>query len=169
MQPYRRDPNTWHKTFSVRPAPVLLLCHLTSVAVYFQIKYPPPVHTHTRTHARIRTHAHTNLKLSRITRSAVFRATLIKNIFSQRTHGNLFKYLDYPFKNCISYTRGKYLLSFIPESLKIRFVRGERVVVVTALCYKPENCGFETRWAEWLCFNLPNPSGCTRPWGSLSF
>jgi hypothetical protein len=40
-------------------------------------------------------------------------------------------------------------------------------VVVKALGYKPEGRGFETRWGEIL--NLPNPSGHTRPWGSLSF
>jgi hypothetical protein len=39
-------------------------------------------------------------------------------------------------------------------------------VVVKALGYKPESRGFETRWGEIL--NLPNPSGRTRPWGSLS-
>jgi hypothetical protein len=39
-------------------------------------------------------------------------------------------------------------------------------VVVKALGYKPEGLGFETRWGEIL--NLPNPSGLTRPWGSLS-
>jgi hypothetical protein len=32
--------------------------------------------------------------------------------------------------------------------------------------YEPEGRGFETRWGEIL--NLPNPSGCTRPWGLLS-
>jgi hypothetical protein len=25
------------------------------------------------------------------------------------------------------------------------------------LCYKPENCGFESRWGHWISFNLPNP------------
>jgi hypothetical protein len=35
-----------------------------------------------------------------------------------------------------------------------------------ALGYKSEGSGFETRWGEIL--NLPNPSGRTRPWGSLS-
>jgi hypothetical protein len=38
--------------------------------------------------------------------------------------------------------------------------------VVKALCYKPEGRGFNSRWGEFL--NLPNPSGCTRPWGLLS-
>jgi hypothetical protein len=39
-------------------------------------------------------------------------------------------------------------------------------VVGKALCYKPEGCGFDTRWSEFL--NLPNPSSHTRPWGLLS-
>jgi hypothetical protein len=39
-------------------------------------------------------------------------------------------------------------------------------VVVKALCYKLEGCGFDTQWGEFL--NLPNPSGRTRPWGLLS-
>jgi hypothetical protein len=39
-------------------------------------------------------------------------------------------------------------------------------VVVKALCYKPEGRGFDIRWGEF--FNLPNPSGRTRPWGLLS-
>jgi hypothetical protein len=34
-------------------------------------------------------------------------------------------------------------------------------IVVKALCY-------ETRWGEYIFFSLPNPSACTRPWGSLS-
>jgi hypothetical protein len=38
-------------------------------------------------------------------------------------------------------------------------------VVVKALCYKLEGRGFDFRWGEFL--NLPNPSGRTRPWGSL--
>jgi hypothetical protein len=40
------------------------------------------------------------------------------------------------------------------------------IVVVKALRYKPEGRGFETRLSEF--FNLPNPSGLTKPWGSLS-
>jgi hypothetical protein len=39
-------------------------------------------------------------------------------------------------------------------------------IVVKALGYKLEGRGFETRWGEIL--NLYNPSGRTRPWGSLS-
>jgi hypothetical protein len=39
-------------------------------------------------------------------------------------------------------------------------------VVVKALGYKPEGCGFDTLWGEFL--NLPNLSGRTRPWGLLS-
>jgi hypothetical protein len=38
--------------------------------------------------------------------------------------------------------------------------------VVKALDFKPEGSGFEARWSEIL--NLPNPSGHTRPWSSLS-
>jgi hypothetical protein len=47
---------------------------------------------------------------------------------------------------------------------------GERgSAVVTALCYKPEGHGFETRRGDFFFFfNLPNPSGSTRSWGSLS-
>jgi hypothetical protein len=41
------------------------------------------------------------------------------------------------------------------------------VVVVNALCYKLEGRGFENRLSEFF-FNIPNPSGRTRPWGSLS-
>jgi hypothetical protein len=36
-------------------------------------------------------------------------------------------------------------------------------LVVKALGCKPEGRRFETRWGE--MFNLPNPSGRTRPWG----
>jgi hypothetical protein len=39
-------------------------------------------------------------------------------------------------------------------------------VVVKALCYKPEGCGFDTRRGGFL--NLPNPSDRARPWGLLS-
>jgi hypothetical protein len=39
-------------------------------------------------------------------------------------------------------------------------------VVVKELCYKPEGRGFDTQLGEIL--NLRNPSGRTRPWGSLS-
>jgi hypothetical protein len=35
--------------------------------------------------------------------------------------------------------------------------------VVKALCCKPEDRGFQTRWSEWFFFNLPNPSGRTYP------
>jgi hypothetical protein len=39
-------------------------------------------------------------------------------------------------------------------------------VVVKGLCYKPEGHGFDSWWGEF--WNLPNPSGRTRPWGLLS-
>jgi hypothetical protein len=39
-------------------------------------------------------------------------------------------------------------------------------VVVKALCYNPEGPVFETQRGEF--FDLPNPSGRTRPWGSPS-
>jgi hypothetical protein len=39
-------------------------------------------------------------------------------------------------------------------------------VVIKTLCYKPEGRGFDTRLGDFL--NVPNPSGRTRPWGSLS-
>jgi hypothetical protein len=39
-------------------------------------------------------------------------------------------------------------------------------LMVKALGYKPERREFETRWDDIL--NLPNPSGCTRPWDLLS-
>jgi hypothetical protein len=48
----------------------------------------------------------------------------------------------------------------------ISFKAARGGVVVKALCYKPEGRGFETLWGEFL--NLPNPSGRTKPWGSLS-
>jgi hypothetical protein len=35
-----------------------------------------------------------------------------------------------------------------------------------ALCYKPEGSVLDTRLGDF--FNLPNPSGHTRPWGLLS-
>jgi hypothetical protein len=46
------------------------------------------------------------------------------------------------------------------------FIHFIYTVVVKALCYKPEGRGFQTRWGDF--FNLPNPSGRTRPWGLLS-
>jgi hypothetical protein len=39
-------------------------------------------------------------------------------------------------------------------------------LLVKVLGYKPEGCGFKTRWGEIL--NLPNPSGHTRLWGLLN-
>jgi hypothetical protein len=45
---------------------------------------------------------------------------------------------------------------------------GSGNVAVETLSYKPEGSGFETRWDEWIFFNLPNPSNCTRPWDLLS-
>jgi hypothetical protein len=40
-------------------------------------------------------------------------------------------------------------------------------LVVTALCYKPEGRGFDTRLGEFF-FTLHNPSGRSRPWVLLS-
>jgi hypothetical protein len=37
--------------------------------------------------------------------------------------------------------------------------------VVKALCYRHEDRGFETRWSELICFNLPNTSSSTGPRG----
>jgi hypothetical protein len=44
--------------------------------------------------------------------------------------------------------------------------RAHGSVVVKALRYKPEGHGFDSQWCDF--FNLPNPSGYTRPWGLLS-
>jgi hypothetical protein len=38
-------------------------------------------------------------------------------------------------------------------------------VELKALCYKPRGREFETRWGEWIVFNLPKPSGRSRPLG----
>jgi hypothetical protein len=37
--------------------------------------------------------------------------------------------------------------------------------VVKALCYKPEGRGSRPDEENYFFFNLPNPSGLTRPWG----
>jgi hypothetical protein len=50
--------------------------------------------------------------------------------------------------------------------VKVVGLRKSVSVVVKALCYKSERCGFETRWANF--FNVFNPSGRTRPCGLLS-
>jgi hypothetical protein len=71
-------------------------------------------------------------------------------------HSSYFNHLNSlyeDYKPCLS------LCIFLPA-----FISG--CVVVKALCYKPEARGFDTRWGEF--FNLPNPSGRTRPWGLLS-
>jgi hypothetical protein len=44
-------------------------------------------------------------------------------------------------------------------------VYNSAILVVKALCYKPEGRGFDTQLI--FFFNLPNPSGRTRPWGLL--
>jgi hypothetical protein len=46
------------------------------------------------------------------------------------------------------------------------FIGARGSLVVKALDYNPKCCWFETRWGE--IFNLPNPSGHTKPWGLLS-
>jgi hypothetical protein len=40
--------------------------------------------------------------------------------------------------------------------------------MVQALGYKPEGCQFQVLMRSLNCFNLPNPSSRTRPWGLLS-
>jgi hypothetical protein len=55
----------------------------------------------------------------------------------------------------------------VPKFVNLVLVVGARgSVIVKALRYKPEGRGFDTRWSEF--FNLPNPSGRTRPWDLLS-
>jgi hypothetical protein len=53
-------------------------------------------------------------------------------------------------------------------ALIITWTEARGSVVVEALCYKPESHGFENQWGEWTFFNLPNPSGRTRPSGLVS-
>jgi hypothetical protein len=48
----------------------------------------------------------------------------------------------------------------------IRHVGASGSVVVKALCYKPEDRGFDTLLGDFL--NLPNPSGRTKPWDLFS-
>jgi hypothetical protein len=42
------------------------------------------------------------------------------------------------------------------------------VYMVEARCYKLEGHGLGYQLGEWIIFNLPKPSGCTRPWDLLS-
>jgi hypothetical protein len=58
---------------------------------------------------------------------------------------------------CVSLHWGFNFVSF-PISVGAR-----GIVVVKALCYKPEGHEFEPD--EEIFLNLPNPSGFTRPWG----
>jgi hypothetical protein len=59
------------------------------------------------------------------------------------------------------------LLLQLPISVQHWICPGTRgSLAVKALGYKPEGCGFETRWGEIL--NLPNRSGRTRHWSLLS-
>jgi hypothetical protein len=41
------------------------------------------------------------------------------------------------------------------DQVKYKYIMSGSVMV-KALCYKPEGCGFHTQWGEFL--NLPNPS-----------
>jgi hypothetical protein len=81
----------------------------------------------------------------------------------------LYTYFDYcdagpPF----AFNKAAVLLGMDDANFKLHTILpGAHVnVVVKALCYKPEGRWFETQCGEFL--NLPNPSGRTRPWGSLS-
>jgi hypothetical protein len=49
----------------------------------------------------------------------------------------------------------------ILKFLRIRF-SADTGYVVKALCYKPEGCGIEIRWAKRIFLNVPNPSSLTR-------
>jgi hypothetical protein len=57
-------------------------------------------------------------------------------------------------------------VGFTRSITHLKGVGARGIVVVKALCYKPEGRGFETRGGEFL--NLPNPSGRSRPWGLFS-
>jgi hypothetical protein len=46
------------------------------------------------------------------------------------------------------------------------FTGARGIVVVKALCYKPESRGFDTRWGDFLIFLRPSDN--TRSWGLLS-
>jgi hypothetical protein len=63
-----------------------------------------------------------------------------------------------------SFPRGWQYLSCqeITRPLSTYCLRARGNVVVKALCYKQEDRGFETRWGARI-FNLPDPSGSTRP------
>jgi hypothetical protein len=54
-----------------------------------------------------------------------------------------------------------------PTGTRTPTPRSSRGEVVKVLCYKPEGCGFETRWGEYIFFNLPNPFCRTRPLGFI--
>jgi hypothetical protein len=60
----------------------------------------------------------------------------------------------------VAFLSVKYILCCLSQA------RGS--VVVKTLCYELEGSGFETRWGEYIFFNLPNSSARTVPWGSLS-
>jgi hypothetical protein len=56
-----------------------------------------------------------------------------------------------------------YILGFLFMFSTLMSVGARGSLVVKALWYKSEGRGFETREGEWDSFNLPNPSGGTRP------
>jgi recombinational DNA repair protein RecT len=84
----------------------------------------------------------------------------VKSVHNQFTPVNRFQHtaLTYRLQNTI------FIQNVLKKAQTTSGARGS--VVVKALGYKPEGHGFETWWGEIL--NLPNTSGCTRPWGSLS-
>jgi hypothetical protein len=57
------------------------------------------------------------------------------------------------------------------QSFRLNCVKGgaRGSAVLKALRYTLEGSGFDIRGSDFFFFNLPNPSGRTRPWGLFSF
>jgi hypothetical protein len=72
------------------------------------------------------------------------------------------------FSSCV--TSIEFLLVLILElfsflELPSRSTGHAVALLVEALCYNLEGCGFDYRWAHWIFFNWPNPSSRTMTLG----
>jgi hypothetical protein len=130
-------------------------------------------HTHTHTCARTSWHCMTYQTYSGL-QSAVHAATdAMQKWNTAPIHGKLSKIPFFVERLCQTNKKKDSLNDFWTKKglyclYLFIYIFTYLLVVVKALCYKPEGRGFKYSWGHWIFFNWPNPSSRTRPWGLLS-
>jgi hypothetical protein len=91
-----------------------------------------------------------------LTRKYCICTVCVESFFSSKENANIFNGRHF---KLLQWIISLYLISYTNNHFtSLLYTCYHSVIFNEALCYKPEDCGFDSRWCHWIFFNLPNPS-----------